>query len=429
VKRLVVSSAAVLAAAAIGVTPAPAAATVPTATAHASVLEGSALLDVLRQGGLVIMFRHGATDRSQPDDDVVDFDDCATQRVLTDEGRADAVAIGEAFRDLTIPVGAVWASPYCRSRDTGELAFGRAEVIPGLERFFPERDAATDERVSALIAERAPGAGQPSLVIAGHGEYPSILSPAVTLEEGEAAVYSVQGDGAVLLGRVLPDGWMALDPGFGTAAAVPLTGLAAVVDEVRDSVVVVEVDGEPSGTGFRVALPGIVVTTATVVGDADEVDLVLRDGSRRSARVVGRSAALDVAAVEVDDSALPPLHSNTGLADAQAEDPVLAVVAAPALPEASRWSTFVAGDVSVTGPDGAPLAVVTFGADLPPIDVQGAGAPLIDTSGDVLGVVSTAIELEGGPASETSAAIPVALARSEVIRLIDESATATTNAN
>src|SRR5262245_29980582 len=58
------------------------------------------LLTALRDGGHVIYFRHAATDRSQQDSDPHNLANCATQRNLTDDGRADARTIGEAFRAL-----------------------------------------------------------------------------------------------------------------------------------------------------------------------------------------------------------------------------------------------------------------------------------------------------------------------------------------
>ncbi|MDQ3579288.1 MAG: hypothetical protein M3443_17190, partial [Actinomycetota bacterium] len=58
------------------------------ASAAPAAPEDVDLMSALREGGLVIMFRHGATDRSLDDDEIVDFGDCTTQRVLTDQGRA-----------------------------------------------------------------------------------------------------------------------------------------------------------------------------------------------------------------------------------------------------------------------------------------------------------------------------------------------------
>ena len=58
-------------------------------------------------------------------DETRDLRDCARQRNLNAEGRRQARAIGTALRRLDIPVGEVVTSPYCRTRDTARLAFGR----------------------------------------------------------------------------------------------------------------------------------------------------------------------------------------------------------------------------------------------------------------------------------------------------------------
>jgi len=71
----------------------------------------------LQQGGYVIFLRHTKTDWSQKDIEPFNFNDCSTQRNLTEEGRAQAVKIGEAYRALNIPISEVWSSPFCRCKD------------------------------------------------------------------------------------------------------------------------------------------------------------------------------------------------------------------------------------------------------------------------------------------------------------------------
>lgn len=167
--------------------------------------EPDGLLARLRSGGMIVVIRHAATDQFIPDR-AEDLDDCATQRNLTAEGRADAATIGDAFRTLRIPVGAVLTSPFCRTRDTAELAFGNAEVVDDLARLFPQSDQRADRRLSRLVRERAPDAGDANLVLVAHSRYPSILTPA-TLGEGEAAVYAVAGSDFILVGQVAPNEW------------------------------------------------------------------------------------------------------------------------------------------------------------------------------------------------------------------------------
>ena len=90
-----------------------------------SELHGRALVEMLRQGGFNIYFRHAATDWSQADQvsKADDWTSCdpARMRQLSDTGRQIASTIGEAMRVLHIPVGHVFASPYCRTVETARL--------------------------------------------------------------------------------------------------------------------------------------------------------------------------------------------------------------------------------------------------------------------------------------------------------------------
>src|SRR6266850_1243249 len=72
-------------------------------------------IDALRQGGHVIVFRHGATFSDQADTDPLNPKNVAQQRQLNDDGRALAKAIGEAMHKLRIPVGEVQTSMFQRA--------------------------------------------------------------------------------------------------------------------------------------------------------------------------------------------------------------------------------------------------------------------------------------------------------------------------
>src|SRR5687768_15792480 len=86
------------------------------------------LLGRLREGGYVLYLRHTSTDFSQNDSRMKSFEDCASQRNLTDRGRDEARAIGEHVKRLKIPIGEVLASPFCRTMETARLAFGKAHA-------------------------------------------------------------------------------------------------------------------------------------------------------------------------------------------------------------------------------------------------------------------------------------------------------------
>ena len=86
------------------------------------------LIEQLRAGGYVLYLRHTSTDFSQNDSRMTSYEDCASQRNLTDQGRDEARAIGEHVKRLKIPIGEVLASPFCRTMETARLAFGKARA-------------------------------------------------------------------------------------------------------------------------------------------------------------------------------------------------------------------------------------------------------------------------------------------------------------
>src|SRR5262245_56086327 len=80
------------------------------------------LVRSLRAGGNVIVIRHGATDPDMADTDPLNHDNIAKQRQLSAKGEAAAVALGEAFRSIGIPVGQVYTSRFNRAYQTAKLA-------------------------------------------------------------------------------------------------------------------------------------------------------------------------------------------------------------------------------------------------------------------------------------------------------------------
>ena len=107
----------------------------------------SSVLGELRQGGFVIYFRHTATDAVGAPDAQADLTRCETQRTLSAKGRAQAAEIGAAIKTLGIPIGTVTTSPFCRTKDTAQLAFGRYTVDNDLY-FVISADARETKRLT-----------------------------------------------------------------------------------------------------------------------------------------------------------------------------------------------------------------------------------------------------------------------------------------
>lgn len=173
-------------------------------------LSGERLVEALREGGYVVFLRHTATAEGS-DADPIDLQDCSTQRKLSPQGQQDARDIGAAWEDLDIEVGEVVASPYCRTVETAELAFGSAREepallpLPGAGQPGHEQGVA---KVKALVGAE-PDEGTNTVLVS----HSSTIEPATgaTPEEGGSVVFEPQGDGEFrLVAEVAPGGWQNL---------------------------------------------------------------------------------------------------------------------------------------------------------------------------------------------------------------------------
>lgn len=119
-----------------------------------------ALWNQLRQGGYVLLIRHASTELGVGDPPEFRLDDCATQRILSDAGRAEARRLGEALRGRGVAVAEVRSSQWCRCMETARLAFGRAEPWPALNSLFGNEgmEAERNREVLAVAAKLRPPA-------------------------------------------------------------------------------------------------------------------------------------------------------------------------------------------------------------------------------------------------------------------------------
>jgi len=187
---------------------------VASAGAESATKADPALASALQRGGLVLVIRHAATNFSKPDQDPVVLADCRTQRNLNAQGRADARTIGRGARRLELRIGNVLSSPFCRTKETARLAFGRFRISHALlNTVVAEHDARWRRQIRAarrlLGTKPAPGM---LTVLVTHG---SVVADTTgqTLEEGETLVFRPLGPSrSRLLGRILPREWQTLKP-------------------------------------------------------------------------------------------------------------------------------------------------------------------------------------------------------------------------
>lgn len=134
--------------------------TLATGAAWADADADAEVEGLLREGGVVMAFRHalapGTFDPPQ-----FKLSDCSTQRNLSDAGRAQARRIGAWFSARSLRPAQVRASPWCRCTDTARLAFGRVTPWAALASPVIGSDAqnqAALQQVRSAVAAAEPGA-------------------------------------------------------------------------------------------------------------------------------------------------------------------------------------------------------------------------------------------------------------------------------
>lgn len=144
------------------------------------------------------------------------------------------------------------------------------------------------------------------------------------------------------------------------------------------------------GSGVIVSKEGHIITNNHVVDQVDEIEVVLSDGRTKKARLIGADKELDLAVLKVDEPGLQAL--KLGDSDAvQAGDFVLAVGNPFGFDE-----TVTDGIISSKG---RPNRVDGFGDYLQTnaaINPGNSGGPLINLSGEVVGINTAIISRSGG---------------------------------
>lgn len=163
-----------------------------------------AIWQALEEGGLVILMRH-ALAPGIGDPPEFERDRCETQRNLSEEGRAQARAIGEVFRERDISIGAVYSSRWCRALDTAELMqLGDVEPAPWLDSFFRgrgDRDVITRTAREQIAAWEKSG----NMLLVTHQVNISALAGR-GVGSGEMVVVRQAADGLEVVGRLSVSG-------------------------------------------------------------------------------------------------------------------------------------------------------------------------------------------------------------------------------
>jgi phosphohistidine phosphatase SixA len=187
-----------------------------TTATSAQTLSGEALVKALQKGGYVIVMRHASSPREAPDKQTANADNTKLERQLDEEGRTTATAMGQAFRDLKIPVGEVLSSPTYRALETVKYAqFGHAQPRPELGNDPKGMSGGTEAQTAWLKQQvtRFPKGTNTILVTHMPNMRGAFPQDAAGLADGEAFVFGPDSKGgAVLLAKVKVEEWPQLRP-------------------------------------------------------------------------------------------------------------------------------------------------------------------------------------------------------------------------
>lgn len=185
-----------------------------------------------------------------------------------------------------------------------------------------------------------------------------------------------------------------------SSALDSLADVPAIAAAMRPSVVsieaVVAVAGpfgrssteQSAGTGFVITADGQIVTNNHVIAGASSITVVLPDGARLGAALVGASSAEDLAVLHVDRTGLSPVRLGSS-AELRVGETVVAIGNALALaggPTVSMGIVSALGRSLTVSQTTYPDLVQTDAA----ISSGNSGGPLVDHEGKVVGINSAA---------------------------------------
>ena len=179
--------------------------------AQGQALSSRALVNALRQGGNVIVMRHASSPMMPPDKQTANPDNVKLERQLDAKGRADAIAMGGALRDLEIPIGEVLTSPTYRALETVRFA-----LLANPQPYEELGDGGQSmqgvaEAHAAWLRDKVPQApsARMNTIIVTHMPNLARAFPAWgAVAEGEAMILRPDGKGgSELVGRVKIEDW------------------------------------------------------------------------------------------------------------------------------------------------------------------------------------------------------------------------------
>lgn len=299
-------------------------------------------------------------------------------------------------------------APYSGSPYAGSYSYGAGSYGTQPGGYAPPQQGKKKGR-AGLITGVIAGTAAVSLVAGGLGGVIGYLAAENSGGSAGAVVAAPAVAGAELGGSSIP----------------ALAGIADLAAAVQPAVVQLNIgaaEGEGTGSGFIISDDGYIVTNHHVAGPAGEdgsVEVVFADGSTATGKLVGSDAGYDLAVVKVERSGLQTLELGSS-SDVRVGD--LAVALGSPL---GLQGTVTSGIVSAlerpvtAGGQGETSFINAIQTDAA-INPGNSGGPLVNGSGEVIGVNTAIASLGavGGAAGSIGLgfAIPIDTAK----RIVDE---------
>lgn len=127
------------------------------------------LWSALKEGGKVVLMRHAPVERgTESGNPLLRDPSCKQEKKLSSLGKRNAALVGNRFRERNIPVSKVMHSPFCRTTDTAESAFGLAypaNYLSLLEILSSEEAAQQSDELNRVMGSYR---GEGNLILVTH---------------------------------------------------------------------------------------------------------------------------------------------------------------------------------------------------------------------------------------------------------------------
>jgi S1-C subfamily serine protease len=206
-------------------------------------------------------------------------------------------------------------------------------------------------------------------------------------------------------------------------ARVLSRAFAQVARAIGPSVVRIEVesaDEEATASGVLIDTQGNVVTSSHVVEGAKRVEVVLLDGRRMRARVLGKDPQSDVAVVRLANPPRDLSAARFGDSDAAEIGEWVLAVGSPLGLEQTITAGIISGRAHVPGTSNGgstsgPLH--TYIQTDAKINPGNSGGPLVNLDGEVIGISAL---ISAGPGGSYGFAVPINQVRRVALMLVKE---------